>query len=219
MTNKPLSAKPLELTPELEVALAEYEYARSEIHLRLGFNRQVLNLQITLLAASVGGIVAFLDKHAISPMLIQIGAVVVLYLNLAFILEIRQNSLHTIISGNFIHQKLSAVLPKDYLDRTDGGLLANIRKYRERGRARKILLHYWSDSFLLVSTLTLIASCAGLAWTFTMLGFGWLTIVDGAAALIAVLASIAHLWGYTISDPHFVRDAMTAAKPGRRHGA
>jgi hypothetical protein len=208
----------------LESAYKEYGYAQAEIHLRLGFNRQVLNLQITLLAALIGGVVAFFDKHILSDIVIQVGAVAVMFLNLAFILEIRQNSLHTIVCGNFIVDRLMPAFPPSYVAATDGGLLRNIRRYRERGVSRKMLFHYWTDSFLLVSTLTLVAALGVLGWTLAVRPLDLWSVGSAGCALAALAGSVTNLWGYAIADPRFVRESMArdaaahAAAEGQAHG-
>ncbi len=185
----------------LQCALAEYEYARNEVHLRLGFSRQVFGIQLTALGVIVGLVATIYNKGFLSSLTVSLICVVILFANVAFVMEYRQNSLHTIITGNFIRDRLLPEMSQDYVRRTGGGLLAALRREREGMRTRVILRHYRSDSFIFTSVLVMCA-CSGVLIMITVEGQDvWRGITFSLLGALACYWTLQNLWDYAIRDP------------------
>lgn len=177
----------------------EYEYARSEIHLRLGFNRSILQMQVALLIALVGGMFSE-HFHNAQNNVFSIIAFGGLVLNGILLTEIRSNRVHMLIFGNFIRFRLYPFFPTVYEIAAHGGVLGTIRDNRERVNG---YYPFTMNSYMLICIANTIASAAVFAGT-TMQTFdthpvqAWLLgfLMLGALAFIVI-----QLRYFMLSDP------------------
>ncbi len=180
----------------------EYEYIFKEIHLRLEFNRRILLILIGFLTAASTTTVTILSSSIkIDSMVVGYGCSAVCFLTYTLVVEARQNSLHTIISGNYLLEMYEKHFSKGYIAKSSGYLYS--LRYKRSEAFRSYVLNY-VDSFILIP------------WGIVLLAdyLFYAAKIDYAAHFYApiILLGIMHLLMLRISALHIYFDPQIGKK-------
>jgi hypothetical protein len=101
-TNKPLTpAGAASKSDNEKFVELEFTLVKEELQHRMEFNRRILSLQMSLITGVLGA-GFFKDVTTLDPIFLQIGCVILLVLNIAFLMEVTQNNEHIRLAAEFL---------------------------------------------------------------------------------------------------------------------
>jgi len=182
----------------------DFDFIKEELQNRTEFNRRILSLQISIITGVLAAGV-LKDFAAISPLVLQVSSVALLFINSAFLLEVNQNNFYITLAAQYLHtvinkraECLSGHLAKPYEWETF------LAVKRDRASSMISRLAFVLDGHLMMTILFLVVS-AGL-FLFSFRSIPWLVFyVSLPCAFLACFVNVVCIFRH-FAIPRELRD-------------